>query len=115
MRLPVSPSAVGDGCFRTSSKESHMTFTTSLPPGPEGVPYFGNALQFVRDPLGFVQGTQRSFGALATVYLFRHPVIMCFRPEHVRSFLVEHPLRFTSREVTMNLRRLLGDGLLTID
>jgi len=92
-----------------------MTFTTSLPPGPEGVPYFGNALQFVRDPLGFVQGTQRSFGALATVYLFRHPVIMCFRPEHVRSFLVEHPLRFTSREVTMNLRRLLGDGLLTID
>src|SRR5262249_7433279 len=82
---------------------------------PEGLPYVGNALQFRRDPLTFVRGVQRSFGRLATVRMARFPVVMFFRPEHVHYFLVEHPRGFTNGEVTQGLRRVLGNGLLTID
>jgi cytochrome P450 len=86
-----------------------------LPPGPEGLPYFGNAFQFRRDPLTFVQGVQRSFGRLATVWMAGFPMVMFFRPEHVRYFLIEHPRGFTNSEVTAGLRRTLGKGLLTTD
>ena len=86
-----------------------------LPPGPEGLPYFGNAFQFRRDPLAFVRGAQRAFGSVATVRLAGFPVVMFFRPEHVRYFLIEQPRNFTNREFARGLRRLLGDGLLTSD
>lgn len=88
---------------------------TTLPPGPEGFPVIGNVLQFRRDPLNFVRGVQRAFGSLATVYLGEHPVVLFFRPEHVRYILVEHARNFTNREAATNLRRTLGDGLLTSD
>ena len=87
----------------------------ALPPGPEGLPYFGNAFQFRRDPLAFVQGAQRSFGRLATFWMLGYPAVMFFRPEHVRYFLVEHPRGFTNGEVAAGLKRTLGRGLLTTD
>ncbi len=89
--------------------------TQDLPPGPEGLPYFGNAFQFRRDPLTFVQGVQRSFGRLATVWMGPYPMVMFFRPEHVRYFLIEHPRDFTNSEVAAGLKRTLGRGLLTTD
>ncbi|HKS71115.1 MAG TPA: cytochrome P450, partial [Ktedonobacterales bacterium] len=88
---------------------------SDLPPGPEGLPYFGNAFQFRRDPLTFVQGAQRSFGRLATFWMAGFPMVMFFRPEHVRYFLVEHPRGFTNGEVAAGLKRTLGRGLLTTD
>ena len=88
---------------------------SSVPPGPEGLPFFGNALQFRRDPLAFVQGVQRAFGSVATARIRDVPVVMFFRPEHVRYFLYENPRNFTNGEFAGNLRDFLGDGLLTID
>ncbi len=86
-----------------------------LPPGPPPLPVVGNALQFRRNPLDFVRGVQRSYGDMATIYMGRFPVVMFFRPEHVRYFLIENPRNFTNREFALGLRRLLGDGLLTTD
>ncbi len=89
--------------------------TAVLPPGPAGLPVVGNLLQFRRDPLAFVSGVQRSFGRVATMRMARLPIVMFFRPEHVRYFLVEQARNFTSSQFNINLRRLLGDGLLTTD
>ncbi|MGO8947291.1 MAG: cytochrome P450 [Ktedonobacterales bacterium] len=86
-----------------------------LPPGPAGFPVVGNVFQFRRDPLTFVSGVQRSFGRMATIYLGGTPIVMFFRPEHVRYFLVEQARNFTSSQFNQNLRRVLGDGLLTTD
>jgi cytochrome P450 len=86
-----------------------------LPPGPPGLPVVGNVFQFRRDPLTFVSGVQRSFGRLATIHLGSAPIVLFFRPEHVRYFLVEQARNFTSGQFNQNLRRVLGDGLLTID
>src|SRR2546430_17559818 len=47
--------------------------------------------------------------------LFPYTTLFRSRPEHVRYFLVDNARNFTNREFAWNLRRLLGDGLLTSD
>ncbi len=88
---------------------------TQLPPGPPPIPVVGNIFQFRRDPLAFVSGVQRSFGEIATIHRGSQPIVLCFRPEHVRYFLVTQACNFTSSQFNQNLRRVLGDGLLTTD
>lgn len=86
-----------------------------LPPGPQPNPLFGNVLDFRHDQLGYLQHLQRIYGNMTTLYFGTMPVVLLFRPEHVRYVLVENPRNFTSREVAEQLREFTGDGLLTID
>jgi cytochrome P450 len=88
---------------------------TSLPPGPRPLPLIGNVLDFRRDQLGYLQRLQQTYGNMATIRIGNVPVVLLFRPEHVRYVLTENPRNFTSREVAEGLRQLIGDGLLTID
>ena len=88
---------------------------TRLPAGPKPLPYIGNVLEFRRDQLGYLEWLQRIYGDMATVYLGTTPVVMLFKPEHVRYILTENPRNFTSREAAFGLLDLIGDGLLTID
>ena len=91
-----------------------MANNSTLPPGPKGLPIIGNTLQFRRDPLHFVREMQQTYGRMATVHFGKQRVVMFFRPEHVRYFLVEKPRNFVKPGLG-NLRFLLGDGLLTSD
>jgi len=109
-----------------------------LPPGPKGLPFLGNILQFRHDQLNYLHALQRTYGNMATIYIGKTPVVILFRPEHVRYILTENPRNFTNREVagglifgnmlvlsllarnftdevTEGLEALLGDGLLTSD
>ncbi|MBA2391703.1 MAG: cytochrome P450 [Ktedonobacteraceae bacterium] len=88
---------------------------TQLPPASRRLPLFGNLLSFRRDQLGYLQQLQQTYGNMATIYVGKAPIVLLFRPEHVRYILTENPRNFTSREVAKNLGQLLGDGLLTID
>jgi cytochrome P450 len=92
-----------------------ITKTASLPPGPKPLPIVGNTLQFRKDQLGYLEYLQRTYGKMATMYAGKTPIIMLFRPEHVRYILTENPRNFTNREIAEPLRQLIGDGLLTID
>ena len=94
-----------------------MEPTSTLPPGPKGLPVVGNALQFQPDPLHFVRETQSQYGRMATIHIGKQPLVLFFRPEHVRYILTENPRNFVkpNRGGGANLRYLLGDGLLTID
>jgi len=91
-----------------------MSNKDSLPPGPKGLPIVGNIFQVRRDPLSFVRETQQTYGRMATVHFGKQLVVLFFRPEHVRYFLVEKPRNFVKYDLG-NLRFLLGDGLLTSD
>src|SRR5713101_9381325 len=107
----------------------------ALPPGPKGLPFLGNTLQFRHDQLSFLLQLEQSYGRMATVYIGKTPIVLFFRPEHIRYILTENPRNFTSREVagglifgnllvlsllartfssqvTGGLEELLGDGLL---
>jgi cytochrome P450 len=118
----------------TRSSEEHST----LPPGPRGLPLFGNLLEFRRDQLGYLLKLQQNYGRMATIFIGKTPVVLLFRPEHVRYILSENPGNFTSREVAgglvfgnllilsllkrslsnkvvQGLQDLAGDGLLTTD
>lgn len=109
-----------------------------LPPGPRGLPLLGNIVPFRRDQLGYLLKLQRTHGRMATIRIGRTPVVVLFRPEHVRYVLVENHANFTNREVagglifgnllifsllarslsskaTRGLSDLVGDGLLTTD
>jgi cytochrome P450 len=112
--------------------------TYTLPPGPKGLPLLGNVFQMRRDQLGFLLNVQRRYGRMATIYIGRTPVVLLFRPEHVRYVLTENPRNFTNREVagglifgklllfsllartfsnkvTESLSQMVGDFLLTTD
>ena len=110
----------------------------TLPPGPRGLPFLGNVLQFRRNQLSFLLKLEQTYGRMATVYIGKTPIVLLFRPEHIRYVLTENPRNFTSREVagglvfgnllvlsllarsftnkiTQGLHDLVGDGLLTTD
>lgn len=86
-----------------------------LPPGPKGVPIVGNILQFQRGALDYIRETQQIYGRMATLHFGKEPIVLLFRPEHVRYILVENPRNFVKphRGIGGNLKALLGDGLLT--
>jgi cytochrome P450 len=80
------------------------------------LPLVGNALQFGRDPLGFVRGVQRAYGDVATIHMGRErAMVLFFRPEHVRYILVDGARAFNAGQGRDIMRRFLGDGLLTTD
>lgn len=86
-----------------------------LPPGPERLPLVGNILQFRRDQLAFVTGLQRTYGRAATFHMAHLPIVIFFRPEAVRYFLVDNARNFTNGEFAGELKGVLGEGLLTTD
>jgi cytochrome P450 len=93
-----------------------MQNDSQLPLGPRGLPFIGNAHQFQNKPLSFFRETQRQYPRLATIYVGKQPIVLCFRPEHVRFILVEQARKFAKpNRGRFNLRFLLGDGLLTSD
>ena len=83
-------------------KDKQMKQTATLPAGPKGLPIVGNGLQFQRDPLTFMRGTQQRFGRMAHLRLANETVVAFFRPEHIRYFLMEHPRNF--------IKPILGNG-----
>jgi len=109
-----------------------------FPPGPKGIPFLGNTLQFRHDQLGFLLQLEQTYGRMATISIGKTPIVLFFRPEHIRYFLTENPRNFTNREVagglifgnllvlsllarsftdkvTQGLHDLVGDSLLTTD
>ena len=85
-----------------------------LPPGPRGLPYVGNALSIRRDPLGFLQELQRTYGDVVMMRVMRLPIVLLFRPEYVRYVLVEHPNQFSNRGLGPSDANAANEGLLTI-
>jgi len=75
----------------------------TLPPGPKGLPFLGNVLHLNRDQLGFLLDVQRRYRRMATIYIGKTPIVLLFRPEHVRYVLTENPHNFTNREVAGGL------------
>ncbi|HLI05919.1 MAG TPA: cytochrome P450 [Ktedonobacteraceae bacterium] len=89
-----------------------------LPPGPRKLPYLGNLLELRRDPPGYLQQLQRTYGDMATIHFGKQPVVLLFRPEYVRYVLVEHPRSFVNSSFAGGPNddsSAANEGLLTIN
>ena len=81
----------------------------SLPPGPRGLPLWGNALQHERNPLElFMRGFQQH-GDVVRFRLGPRPLYMVSHPDLIRRFLAENAVNYP-RESGMP-GPLLGNGL----
>ncbi|MBA2680976.1 MAG: cytochrome P450 [Ktedonobacteraceae bacterium] len=98
-----------------TTAQDMQTTKTVFPPGPRKLPYIGNLLSLRRDPLGYIQQLQRTYGNMATIYLGKNPLVLLFKPEYVRSVLVENPRYFSNAGVTQDDENVASEGLLTID
>lgn len=76
--------------FRLSSSKSRN------PPGPTPLPFVGNILQFMKDPLNATRSTVQ-YGDLCSVYIGRRPMIVLNNIEVVKEALVQKGTVFSGR------------------
>ena len=92
-----------------------MTITTrSLlrPPGPQGRPLLGNALEFRRDPLGFLTRVAREHGDVVEIRLGPERMLVLSRAEDIEDVFVTRPQCFRKSKIIRVIGRLvLGDAL----
>src|SRR2546425_1193641 len=88
-----------------------MQNNSPLPPGPKPFPIIGNMLQFQRDQIEYMQRMRRTYGNMVTIHVGKTPVVMVFRPEHIRYILTEHPRNFTSLQSTGDMTETVGQEI----
>jgi cytochrome P450 len=99
----------------TFVKERFMGDSSSLrlPPGPRGVPIFGNTLEAWRDPIGLMTRAVAEHGDVAQLRLGPYRYMVLAHPEAIRQVLVDNPNNYTKSRNYDGLRLGLGQGLLT--
>jgi cytochrome P450 len=83
------------------------------PPGPKGLSGRLEILRARRDPLGFLVGLQRRFGDIVYFNAGPFEAYLLSNPDHIRDVLVTHNSRFMKGQGLQEMKRLLGEGLLT--
>ena len=89
--------------------------TASLPRGPRGHFLRGHLLELRRHPLGFLQMCARGYGDFVPLRFGPTRAILLNHPDFVEYVLVANNRNFVKGPVVRDLRRLLGNGLVTSD
>src|SRR5688572_28080673 len=84
----------------------------TLPPGPRGLPFLGNILDFRRDTLGFLLESSRAYGDVSLYRLGRDPVFLLRHPDHIKDVLVTHQHSFVKGKGIQWAKLFLGEALL---
>lgn len=87
--------------------------TLDAPPGPKGHLLGNNLREYAQDPLGFLSGSARVYGDVATLRFMGQTFYLLSRPDLIDYVLVENNRNFTKTRLLRRNRRLLGEGLLT--
>lgn len=101
--------------YRGQGADSVRSVTPSLavPPSARGVPFFGNALSYLRDPLGFLRETRLRHGDFVRVALGPMKIVLLSHPDDVEDVLVTRNKLWQKDAYLQKLRPVLGDGLLS--
>lgn len=83
-------------------------------PRASEVPIFGSSLHYVRDPLGFLERTARK-GDLVAMRFMQHRAWLASDPDDIEQVLVKSASKFQKDVFLRDLKRLLGEGLLTAE
>lgn len=91
----------------------------SLPPGPKGWPFVGNALQFSHDPLGYLRSAAQTYGDVVQLHMGSMPVVLISHPDQIEEVLVSKKHNFIKEPIEKLQHTfdaaLFGNGLLTSD
>ncbi len=84
------------------------------PPGPNGVPFFGNTHQYAADPFSFMDACADAYGDVVQFDMGPQPLYMLTNPRDIERVLVSESAAFPKLDLGDDaIDRLLGDGLLT--
>jgi cytochrome P450 len=83
------------------------------PPGPRGVAGRRTVFRARRDPLRFVLGIARAYGDLAYFNAGPFHAYVLSHPDAIRDVLVTSNAKFMKGQGLQEMKRLLGEGLLT--
>lgn len=87
-----------------------------LPPGARGLPWIGETIEWVRDPLRFAEERYERYGPVWRTNLMGRPCAVLLGPEANRFILSTHMRLFSSRAGWGKpITSLIGDGLSLID
>jgi cytochrome P450 len=85
----------------------------ALPPRAPGLPFFGNSLPYMRDPLGFLRAMRDTHGDVVRVAIGPVRMLLLSHPDLVEDVLVTQNRLFLKDRFLRVLRPVLGEGLLT--
>ncbi|MEZ3116783.1 cytochrome P450 [Halobaculum sp. MBLA0147] len=85
---------------------------STTPPGPKGVPVFGNGRQYARDPFEFIGACEAAYGDVVHLELGPRETYMLTNPRDVERVLVSEWAKFRKPDLDSAMDDLLGDGLL---
>ena len=111
MRLACQGEAAVTADVRASEARGAARSLRS-PPGPTGSPYV-NLFRYARDPLAFLTALAREHGDIARFALPRGDYVLLNNPDLIKDVLVTNHRRFAKGRFYEELKRLLGEGLLT--
>jgi cytochrome P450 len=83
------------------------------PPGPRGLPWLGVSLPFSSDPLGAMTRWSQAYGDVVQIPLAVGHAYMFTHPDDIQSVLVGDNARYMKDDLTHQLARFVGRGLLT--
>lgn len=81
-------------------------------PSASAYPLIGSLVHYARDPLGFLQESSRR-GDVVFLRFPRYPTYLVSDPTLIDQVLVKQSARFTKDRFSLDLRAVLGQGLLT--
>lgn len=90
-----------------------MTTEIELPRAAS-LPFIGSSLHYARGPLRFLEATARK-GDLVAMRFMQHRAWLVSDPDDVEQILVKHASKFQKDVFLQDLKRLLGEGLLTAE
>lgn len=85
------------------------------PPGPKGIPFFGNFFQATRNPLHFQRWCAREFGPVVFFRFFGARMYLFTDPQDIEYVLLKGQDNFLKDQGTKRLSDILGQGLLVSD
>ncbi|MBK6516603.1 MAG: cytochrome P450 [Polyangiaceae bacterium] len=85
---------------------------TSTLPRARGLPLVGSVAHYLRDQLGFLEQTSR-LGDVVTMRFIRQNAYLVNAPALIEQVLVKQPSGFVKDVFLRELKRVLGEGLLT--
>jgi len=96
-------------------KWKHMVTTTTqttIPPGPKGEPFIGNARAFVLEPLEYLKRCAQEYGDIMQIRLGTTAIYMLSHPDHIEHVLVTHNNKYKKSRFTQRRKSLFGNGLI---